>query len=157
MILIIRLSVIFIHDIRHGGAFGTISSLLISWNSHPSEVLPEPPSLPDSPTKGCCDWTEVSLSSCVSLPHGKLSRFPSFIFLARSFEVVAYGLRGCRDFIPAAGLTYSECCIFNFQGSCERLLFPFHPVAMKKGLFMHSLYNFSDFANPSTCSRLIYQ
>ena len=118
-----RLSVIFIHDPRHGGTFGTIDSLSISWNSHPSEVLPEPPSLPDSPTKGCCDWTEVSLSSCVSLPHGKLSRFPSFIFLAHSFEVVAYGLRGCRDFIPAAGLTYSECCIFNFQAALKSFLF----------------------------------
>ena len=123
MILKIRLSVIFIHDIRHGGAFGTIDSLSISWNSHPSEVLPEPPSLPDSPTKGCCDWTEVSLSSCVSLPHGKLSRFPSCIFFARSFKVLAYGLRGCRDFIPAAGLTYSECCIFNFQAALKGFLF----------------------------------
>ena len=95
----------------------------ISWNSHPSEVLPEPPSLPDSPTKGCCDWTEVSLSSCVSLPHGKLSRFPSCIFLAHSFKVLAYGLRGCRDFIPAAGLTYSECCIFNFHAALKGFLF----------------------------------
>lgn len=146
MILKIRLSVIFIHDPRHGGAFGTISSLLISWNFHPSEVLPEPPSLPDSPTKGCCDWTEVSLSSCVSLPYGKLSRFPSFIFLALPFEVVAYGLRGCRDFIPAAGLTYSECCIFNFQAALKGFLFAPLLIGNWERRFVDvSLQNFFDF------------
>lgn len=45
-----------------------IGSLPISWISHPFMALIEPPSLPVSPTKGCCDWTEVSLSSHVSLP-----------------------------------------------------------------------------------------
>ena len=93
------------------------------------------------------DWTEVSLSSCVSLPHGKLSRFPSFIFLARSFEVVAYGLRGCRDFIPAAGLTYSECCIFNFQVSLKNVLFtPFYSIGtgrdVLRPLFSKKLFIF---------------
>ena len=147
MILKNRHSVIFIHDIRHGGTIGTIDSLSISWNSHPSMVLIEPPSVPDSPTKGCCDWTEVSLSSCVSLPHGKLSRFPSFIFLARSFEVVAYGLHGCRDFIPAAGLTYSECCIFNFQAALKSVLFtPFYSIGtgrdVLRPLFSKKLFIF---------------
>ncbi|HEZ7986798.1 MAG TPA: hypothetical protein RWO09_07680 [Ruminococcus sp.] len=62
---------IFIPNIRHGGALQAIGSLPISWISHPSMVLIEPPSLPDSPTKGCCDWTEVSLSSHVSSPFRK--------------------------------------------------------------------------------------
>ena len=62
---------IFAPGTRHGGTSGTMNSVFTSWKSHPSGVLPEPPSLPDSPTKGCCDWTEVALSSCVSLPFRK--------------------------------------------------------------------------------------
>ena len=62
---------IFVLNTRHGGTSGTTDSVSVSWKSHPSEDLPELPSLPDSPTKGCCDWTEVALSSCVSSPFRK--------------------------------------------------------------------------------------
>ena len=43
-----RFSVIFIHDSRHGGTSETIGSLPISWKSHPSMVLIEPPPLLES-------------------------------------------------------------------------------------------------------------
>ena len=62
---------IFVLNTRHGGTSETTDSVSVSWKSHPSEDLPEPPSLPDSPTKGCYDWTEVALSSCVSSPFRK--------------------------------------------------------------------------------------
>ena len=62
---------IFILNTRHGGTSETIDSLSISWNSYPSMVLIEPSSLPDSDFTRCCDWTEVSLSSCVSSPFRK--------------------------------------------------------------------------------------
>lgn len=66
-----RFPVIFILNLRHGGTSGTTDSVSVSWKSHPFEDLPKLPSLPDSPTKGCCDWTEVALSSCVSSPFRK--------------------------------------------------------------------------------------
>lgn len=39
-----------------------------------------------------------------------LSKGLNVILIARSTEVVAYGSCDCRDFIPAAGLTFSRCC-----------------------------------------------
>ena len=40
-----RFSVIFIHDSRHGGTSETTDSVSVSWKSHPSMVLIEPPPL----------------------------------------------------------------------------------------------------------------
>ena len=47
-ILFRTFSAIFILDIRCGGTSGTMNSLFISWTSHPSEVLSEPPPLLES-------------------------------------------------------------------------------------------------------------
>ena len=47
-ILFRTFSVIFILNIRHGGTSETMNSLFISWTSHPSEVLSEPPPLLES-------------------------------------------------------------------------------------------------------------
>ena len=47
-ILFRTFSVIFILDVRHGGTSETMNSLFISWKSHPSEVLSEPPPLLES-------------------------------------------------------------------------------------------------------------
>ncbi|MEE0187235.1 MAG: hypothetical protein U0I40_12470 [Oscillospiraceae bacterium] len=66
-----------------------MNSLFISWNSHPSMVLIEPPSLLDSDFTRRCDWTEVSLSSCVSSPFRKaVSDFEA------SYLPQAYGFFG---------------------------------------------------------------
>ena len=66
-------------------------------------VLIEPPSLPDSPTKGCCDWTEVSLSSHVSLPFQKA---------ILNFEAAYFSLalsRSWRMTSVAAEILYQPC------------------------------------------------
>lgn len=47
-ILFRTFSVIFILDTRNGGTSVTMNSLFISWMSHPSEVLSEPPPLLES-------------------------------------------------------------------------------------------------------------
>ena len=56
------------------------------WESHPSGDFPKPPSLPDSPIKGCCDWTEVALSSCVLRHSGSHTRFASLSVVYRSLR-----------------------------------------------------------------------
>ena len=52
-----------------------------------------------------------------------LSKGLNVILIARSTEVVAYGLCSCRDFIPAAGLTFSRCCYLIFKILKKRLFF----------------------------------
>ena len=56
------------------------------WEFHPSGDFPKPPSLPDSPIKGCCDWTEVALSSCVLRHSGSHTRFASLSVVYRSLR-----------------------------------------------------------------------
>ena len=56
-----------------------------------------------------------------------LSKGLNVILIARSTEVVAYGSCGCRDFIPAAGLTFSRCCysVVKILRDLDRSFFPF--------------------------------
>ena len=54
-----------------------------------------------------------------------LSKGLNVILIARSTEVVAYGSCDCRDFIPAAGLTFSRCCYSVFK-MLKKLLFSLH-------------------------------
>ncbi|MDE5885383.1 MAG: hypothetical protein K2H29_09965 [Oscillospiraceae bacterium] len=50
--------------------------------------------MPDSPIKGCCDWTEVALSSCVLRHSGLLNRFASlFSVNYRSLFLSGHGAR----------------------------------------------------------------
>ena len=105
-----RFSVIFIHDSRHGGTSETIGSLPISWKSHPSMVLIEPPPLLESVAGRKYHYPPAFLRRLWLLSKGLW-----FVFFARFFKVMADITFGCRDFIPAAGLTYFRCCVFNFQ------------------------------------------
>ena len=117
-----RFSVIFIHDSRHGGTSETIGSLPISWKSHPSMVLIEPPPLLES-VAGRKYHYPPAFHRLLWL----LSKGLNVILIARSTEVVAYGSCGCRDFIPAAGLTFSRCCysVVKILRDLDRSFFPF--------------------------------
>ena len=76
-----------------------------------------------------------------------LSKGLNVILIARSTEVVAYGSCGCRDFIPAAGLTFSRCCysVFKILRDLDRSFFPFHLVADENTLFMRLKIDFLKF------------
>ena len=113
-----RFSVIFIHDSRHGGTSETIGSLPISWKSHPSMVLIEPPPLLESVAGRKYHYPPAFLRRLWLLSKGLW-----FVFFARFFKVMADITFGCRDFIPAAGLTYFRCCVFNFQDAFRSLIF----------------------------------
>lgn len=68
----------------------------------------------------------IILLRFIALPES-CSGFWSFIFFARPIGVMAYGFFGCRDFIPAAGLTYSRCwySVFKMLKGFESFFFPF--------------------------------
>ena len=108
------------YPLRNGTA-ETVDSVSASWESHPSGDRPEPPSLPDSPVRGCCDWTEVALSSCVLRHSGSLTglQVSPWVF-ARSVEVMAHGLAdspsGCPQdpCISAAAIQLSR---YSAKGS----------------------------------------
>ena len=121
-ILFRTFSAIFILDIRCGGTSGTMNSLFISWTSHPSEVLSEPPPLLES-VAGRKYHYPPAFHRLLWL----LSKGLNVILIARSTEVVAYGSCGCRDFIPAAGLTFSRCCysVVKILRDLDRSFFPF--------------------------------
>lgn len=117
-----RFSVIFVLNTRHGGTSGTTDSVSASWKSHPSEVLPKPPSLPDSPTKGCYDWTEVALSSCVSSPFRKAipgleaTYFSLVLLTSWRMASLADGIYSVRRIhvFPILGILFSRCAKFDF-------------------------------------------
>ena len=100
-----RFSVIFIHDSRHGGTSETIGSLPISWKSHPSMVLIEPPPLLESVAGRKYHYPPAFLRRLWLLSKGLW-----FVFFARFFKVMADITFGCRDFIPAVWLTYLQSC-----------------------------------------------
>ena len=119
-----RISVIFILDTRHGGTSGTIDSLSISWVSHSTMVLIEPPPLLESVA-----GRKYHYPPAFHRPSGKLFRILK-LHICRSLSykaktVMAYGFSGCRDFIPAAGLTYSRCWYSIFK-MLKELLFSLH-------------------------------
>ncbi len=125
-ILFRTFSVIFILNIRHGGTSETMNSLFISWTSHPSEVLSEPPPLLESVA-----GRKYHYPPAFHRPSRKLFRILK-LHICRSLSckaktVLAYGFSGCRDFIPAAGLTYSRCCysVFKMLKGFKSLFFPF--------------------------------
>ena len=98
-----RFSVIFIHDSRHGGTSETIGSLPISWKSHPSMVLIEPPPLLESVAGRKYHYPPAFLRRLWLLSKGLW-----FVFFARFFKVMADITFGCRDFIPTVWLTYLQ-------------------------------------------------
>ena len=115
-----RISVIFILDTRHGGTSETMNSLFISWAFHSTMVLIEPPPLLESVA-----GRKYHYPPAFHRRLWLLSKGLNVILIARSTEVVAYGSCDCRDFIPAAGLTFSRCCYSVFK-MLKKLLFSLH-------------------------------
>ena len=125
----LRQSVILVHNIRHGGASATMNSLFISWKSHPSMVLIEPPSLPDPPTKGCCDWTEVSLSSHVSLPFQKAILKPH---ISRSlFQGLGVWLLWLPRFYTSRVINVFLMLYIQFSSFLKEIIIPFACIGGK--------------------------
>ena len=112
-----RISVIFILDTRHGGTSGTMNSLFISWASHSTMVLIEPPPLLESvagrkyhyPPAFHCPWKDVSVSK---------------LHISRSlFRGRGVWLLWLTIVTPPAGFMYSRCCYLIFKILKKRLFF----------------------------------
>ena len=100
----------------------TAAGCTAPWEFLPSEVLSELPPLLES-VAGRKYHYPPAFHRLLWL----LSKGLNVILIARSTEVVAYGSCGCRDFIPAAGLTFSRCCysVVKILRDLDRSFFPF--------------------------------
>ena len=147
-ILMYQTSVIFVPDTVTAEQQERATAYRSHGHLIPPRFAPEPPSLPDSPTKGCCDWTEVALSSCVSWLTGCCPDFQAHIvrsLIPRSWRMacVAAGL------LPTAGFMYS-CCWYSVFKIQQKLLFVLlhlyrNEIAHFTTLFFKLFHKFSNF------------
>ena len=143
------------------GSRQTVSSELTPREFHPSDGLPEPPSLPATVlSRSDCDWTGVSLSSLWvmaksgaaryfesvkigsppfnrSLPLGRSWRTAAHAYAHRNHKEKVFGewVFGCQGAIPFS----------PHKGKQGKRFLSSHPVARGKVLFWTLSQKFFDF------------